>query len=193
MKCAHAYAFTGYSRVCTKCGIESPMLEDCTPRNCGFQIKTYKMRLGYSRSIRFRKLVSQIILPTIQKQDEDMLKYLNTQNIQTVHNLMKCVKQAPLKDKRFHAIHAYSRVLLGDWVYYEPSFALRLIDKFCRMFENLECRFERRFYGSKAFINYKFVLHMFFDKLGLTALKQYVPQMKCQKRVRYYTNLVQDI
>ena len=191
--CSHTYAFTGYSRVCTSCGLESHVLEECTPKNCGFQIKTYKMRLGYSRCARFRKLVLQILLPGITSQDEQMLKYLRTKNIRTLAQLMQTVKQAPLKDKRFHSIHAYSRVLLNDWVQYEPSFALRLVEKFCRMFRNLECRFERRFYGTKAFVNYKFVLHMFFDQLQLTALKRFVPKMKCQKRTRYYANLVQEL
>jgi hypothetical protein len=189
----HTFVYTGYSKVCTLCGLENTMLEDCTPGNCGFQIRTYKMRIGYSRCVRFRKLVSQILLPTITNQDESMLRFLKTQRIRTVSELMLCVKKAPLKDKRFHAIHAYSRVLLNDWVRYDPLFAMRLVDKLCRMFKNLECKFERKFYGTKAFVNYKFVLHTFFDQLGLVELKQYVPKMKCQKRTRYYTQLLCEL
>lgn len=133
-------------------------------------------------------------MPALNPSDNAMVKYLWEQkdSINTLEELYRVVKKSPIKEKRFHAMHAYSRVILDDWVKTDPAVAFQMIRRLVVRFETLEVRFQQRYPG-KPFVNYKYLLHLLFNQCGLTQFLKYIPTMKCKRRRKYYTELVRTL
>ena len=193
--CTHQYIVTDYSQVCQFCGIETPLLSNCTIENCGFSSSHQRLVMGYSRVNRFRKILGQVLFPCITLADNEMLHFLsNIRNtLKTIDDLKLAMRKAPIKNKRFHSIHAYSRLFLNQTIYVDQGAADQVIGIISLEFREIEMRFMRIHKRKKAFINYKFLLHYLLDKYNLGMFKKFVPMMKCPKRTLKYELLMKQI
>ena len=193
--CVHDFIVTEYSQICQLCGIETPLLSNCTIENCGFSSSHQRLVMGYSRVNRFRKILGQVLFPSLTLADNEMLRFLNSirKTLKTVDDLKIAMRKAPIKNKRFHSIHAYSRLFLNQTIFVKQAAADTVIGIISQEFRKIEMRFMRIHKKKKAFINYKFLLHYLLDKFDLCMFKQFVPLMKCPKRTLKYKELMEQI
>ena len=178
--------------ICWRCGIERRVIVNCTYNNCGFAMRHSPFLSGYSRSKRFRCMVSALFWPTPVNADEKMLRFLFMRRFKSRAGIIKTLTAAPLKDKRFGSIHIFCR--LFDPQYKEPPHdcLFRMLSKMVWEFEVIEGRFRQRF-TREPFINYTYLIRYLLRKLGYEVYLPFVKQLKCEKRKIRYNEMLQEL
>ena len=178
------------SKICKRCGVERKILANCTFNNCGFAMRHSPFLSGYSRSKRFRSMVTSLFWPTPANVDHKMLEYMLLRRFNNRDEIIKAITTAPLKDKRFVSIHTFCRLLDPDYVEPPHGCLFRMLHKMVWDFEVIEGRFKQR-YINQPFINYTFLIRHLLTKLGYEVYLPFVKQLKCEKRkIRYNEMLV---
>jgi len=178
--------------VCLRCGVERKIVANCTYNNCGFATRHSPFLSGYSRSKRFRSMVTTLFWPTPVNADHKMLKYMLMRRFNNRTEIIKAITTSPLKDKRFGSIHIFCRLL--DPEYEEPKHdcLFRMLQKMVWDFEVIEGRFRQRF-TKEPFINYTFLIRFLLKKLGYEVYLQFVKQLKCEKRKTRYNEMLVEL
>ena len=180
------------SIICWRCGIERKILANCSFNNCGFAMRHSPFLSGYSRSKRFRCMVTTLFWPTPSNADKQMLQYMLWKHFKNRGEIIKAITTAPLKDKRFGSIHIFCRLL--DPQYEEPfhSCLFQMLHQMVWNFEIVEGRFKHRF-PKEPFINYTYLIRHLLTKLGYTAYLPFVKQLKCTKRKMRYSEILEKL
>ena len=178
--------------ICWRCGLERKVLANCTYNNCGFAMRHSPFLSGYSRSKRFKQMVSALFWPSPVNADKNMLEYMLPKRFNNREEIIQTITTAPLKDKRFGSIHIFCRLL--DPQYEEPIHGclFRMLQKMVWDFEVIEGRFRQRF-SKEPFINYTFLIRHLLTKQGYHAYLPFVKQLKCEKRKTRYNEMLVEL
>ena len=105
--------------VCPDCGTERQGPLTLTPSHSSF-IQTHHVMQDttYSRSKRFLAIMGCVVLGGASVCDNKMLKYLHSQKegYWGFADVLACVKNSPLRDKRYNSLHLFNRVFADDYV-----------------------------------------------------------------------------
>ena len=148
----------------------------------------------YERRKRFRDIMTRLLFPSIENKDFPMYSYLKNQNtqIETVADLLCCMKRSKLPDKRYISLHAFARRFLHG---YKPPVCANphtLIKLYTREFDVVEIAHARKS-NVPNFFNYAWLLRKLLCIQNRDDLKQFVKPIKCPKRNEYYTKLFKSL
>jgi hypothetical protein len=144
----------------------------------------------YQRRKRFEQILVKITLPYMDTKDVPVYKLLEKQTFKNRERIMDALRRLPLKDKRYHSVHLFCKLLLRN---YEPPDIFSLHDKkHCMIFfYQIESMFLR--HKRVPFFNYAWLLRRILNYLGYTAYDKYIKRIKCPKRNSYYEEMFSDL
>ena len=179
----------GTTLVCRICGRETKQGPD--PRILGRVNSNAPLFIThYSRTNRFLKLFDDVVLPHPTLKDAPMLEYLDTRDDAiTEHTLLSCMAESHLPDKRYSALHLFTRVFCKS--YQKPLVPpTRMQDRkiLQQLFSDIE--FSHRKTGARQFFNYAFLLrHILKNHPGYEPFLKYIKKIKCKKRRKRYVEM----
>ena len=187
--CLNIIHTTRHTKICEQCGVETTIpfnLREITT------IDSYNTHCpfsrGYSRLLRFKKMIYSILSPCPQYYDNNVLEYLDAHKpFQTQADLLRCLKRAPVKDKRYSSLHLYCKLYVREYVPpYKPENIEQIQREIITHFQDVE--FAHHSYG-EPFFNYMWLLNFCLNKWGLTDYLKYTKTLKCRNRRRLYEDM----
>lgn len=192
-ECIHEYNVidTCY-RTCTMCGMMYEYVLACTYETCSYTQSHSPFFSGYSRSKRFKSLVSNILYPTTSVADDNMLKFFIENKLTPLQaHIEQTLRSSGLKDKRYGSIHLFSQLFSPD---YKPIVIEQLRKhekKLCFFFEKFEQKYIQLFY--QGFISYNFVLEYLLNGLKLYEFIPFIKKTKCRRRLKHYKSQLKQL
>ena len=176
--------------VCTKCGLEkSTQLSIIVDRP---PLDMSPFPYGYSKRKRFAKLLDGVLYPTPSAADEGMFKILYGKKYETTSLLLKAMRAAKLRDKRYCSLHCFCK-------HFVTSYEEQPIVDYSQLKKSILLEFETvqfghiRFCGQKPFFNYSWLLCVFLHEFKLQRLLRFVKKLRCRYRRKHYKEMLEVI
>ena len=136
-ECKHEYqVIDSCYRTCTECGIMFEYVLSSTYETCSYTQSHSPFFSGYSRSKRFKSLVSNILYPTTSIADNSMLQFFIENKLTPLQaNIEQTLRSSGLKDKRYGSIHLFSQLFSPDYKH--------IVREQLRKYEKRLCFFSR--------------------------------------------------
>ena len=171
------FIFTDYSKICTGCGRELPIL-----KLDSFNLFSAPLMKTYSRKLRFKIKVSKILgLHSGPKITDPIWKYLSEQPMENPNDVRHAIRTSNLKYKHYDCIRLFSniftpfKIITGD---------VRNIEKL--LMHDFDKIFIKWSQGEKAsFFSYDWLLRYFLTKID-SPLLVYMKPLICLKKHKKY-------
>ena len=178
-----------HTQVCEQCGVETRV-----PFNLHelILIDSYNTHSpfarGYCRLNRFKRMLYSILAPCPQFFDNTTLKYLDKCGpIKNKEHLLKLLKHAPVKDKRYCSLHLYCKLFCMNYIPpYKPDNIDQIREEIIMHFKDIEFAHHR--YGN-PFFNYQWLLNLCLKKWNLHQYLKYTKKLKCKRRRKLYSKM----
>ena len=182
---------TDYSTsICTKCGLETQTGLDMIQKEAPRDMTPFPV--GYSRYKRFSKILDGVLFPTPTISDNQMLEHLMKKKFATITELIKYMKNAPLRDKRYTSLHLFCRLFVEGYI--PPRSCNYSEVKSCIMKRFQDVEFGHlRFCPKEQFFNYNHLLVILLRESGLTDHTQFVKDLRCKRRKLFYGEMLLKI
>ena len=176
-------------RVCTSCA--TVLGVHLTPRITSFNHPTGPTRASYSRTTRFRKLISKIQGRTAHEIEPELIEHIMQKRPRSVEELLLVIKRWPdnTKPKPYESASTLWYYCSGERPVVLEFWEEKLL--VC-MFNQYDCRTRDDGYSKTP--PYPFLIRCFleekvmmFDKDRLARIARFIPLMKCKWRIKYYT------
>ena len=192
MNCAHEQTVrTEYNTlICTRCGVERQtnlsIVQDRPPLDMS------PFPYGYSKKKRFAKLLDGVLYPTPATADEKMFRLLHGNKYDSTQLLLKAMRGAKLRDKRYCSLHCFCKNFVSSYV--PPAQRdYTLVKKHILLaFETVQFG-HLRFCGRQPFFNYSWLLCVFLSEFKLQHLLRFVKKLRCRHRRKHYRELLDTI
>jgi hypothetical protein len=178
------------SAVCTECGRVHTHLQEYV-----VGINTYNDPLQicfYQRRKRFLHILEKITAPYMDNKDVSIYKLLLDMDttFDTVEDIMATLKKLPVKDKRYHSLHIFSKLFLKDYVM--PSVLSERSKKRCMfLFSEIESAFLKC--KTVPFFNYAWLIRRVLNHFKFYEYDAYIKRIKCEKRNAYYNEMFNEL
>ena len=184
--------YTEYNTViCTSCGLETKSGLDIVQKQAPRDMVPFPA--GYSRFKRFSKILDGVLFPTPTVGDNLMLEYLfKKKTYASKAELIKHMKNAPLRDKRYTSLHLFCRLFVKG---YQPPPAYN----YNEVKKRIMMRFQDVEFGhmnkcpTEQFFNYNHLLVILLSESGLSEHIQFVKDLRCKRRKKYYKEMLERI
>ena len=184
--------YTEYNTViCTSCGIETKIALDFVQKQAPRDMVPFPA--GYSRFKRFSKILDGVLFPTPTVGDNMMLEYLfKKKTYASKAELIKHMKNAPLRDKRYTSLHLFCRLFVKG---YQPPPAYN----YNEVKKRIMMRFQDVEFGhmnkcpTEQFFNYNHLVVILLSESGLSEHIQFVKDLRCKRRKKYYKEMLERI
>lgn len=172
--------------VCRACGVVHPHLRDYV-----VGINTYNDPLQlcfYQRRKRFEQILVKITAPHIDNKDVPIYKLLveGKHTFDSVPDVLATVKKLPVKDKRYHSLHIFSKLFMKNYVK-PPMLRFQTKKRIMFLFSDIESMFLRE--KSVPFFNYAWLIRRVLNHFKVHEYDMYIKQIKCEKRNEYYNDM----
>ena len=174
------------STVCRKCGVVHSHLKEYV-----VGINTYNDPLQlcfYQRRKRFEQILMKITAPHIDNKDVPIYKLLveGKYTFDTVPEVMATLKKFPVKDKRYHSLHIFSKLFMKNYVK-PPVLREQTKKRILFLFTEIESMFLR--HKSVPFFNYAYLIRRLLNQFNIHEYDIYIKRIKCEKRNEYYNTM----
>lgn len=190
--CTHPQTVrTEYNTViCTSCGLERQaslsIVQDRPPLDMS------PFPYGYSKLKRFSKLLDGVLYPTPSAADEEMFKILYGTQFENRILLLKAMRSAKLRDKRYCSLHCFCRHFVTSYAP-PPTVDYAIVRKEILMaFETVQFG-HIRFCDKKPFFNYSWLLCVLLHEFKLHRLLRFVKKLRCKYRRKHYKEMLELI
>ena len=178
-------------------------------KNCGSSIKIpydvteqpmYSRGYGnicfqnsYSRKKRFGNLFDKLLFPTPDKKDEPCLMFLERKVFASFQDLLACLKNSSLPDKRYCSLHTFARLYVQTYEQpLRPRDVFRLKKLVLMDFDAVEFLHRKNMPGKVPFFNYPWLLQKLLTLRGVSQYNPFIKQIKCKKRTAHYEQMFRE-
>ena len=181
-----------HTQVCDMCGVETRVAFNLHELILINSYNTHSpFSQGYCRLNRFKRMLYSIISPCPQIFDNKTLEYLDkSRPIKSKGHLLKLLKRAPVKDKRYCSLHLYCKLFCVDYIpIYAPQNIEQIQKEIIAHFKDIE--FAHHGYEQPFFFNYQWLLNVCLRKWNLHQYLKFTKKLKCKTRRRIYSKMYQ--
>ena len=176
--------------ICTSCGLEKKANLSIVQASPPHDMSPFPY--GYSKRKRFAKLLDGVLYPTPSAADEGMFKILFGKKFETTHLLLKAMRSAKLRDKRYCSLHCFCKHFVSS--YEAPPIADYSCVKRDLLLEFETVQFgHMRFCRKQPFFNYSWLLCVFLHEFKLHRLLRYIKKLRCKHRRKHYKEMLAEI
>lgn len=173
--------------VCTVCGRTERRL---TVRATGFGENV--TICVYSRTKRFQMMLKALLYPAFDPKDTVMYIHLMKQQpFKTTDKLESAMKMCETKEKRFHSIHLFSKLMCSDYTTIHPPPTLHFFKRVMILFDEILCRFNAN--SCTNFFSYPWLIKTLLNLTGETRYNKYIKQIRCVKRNLHYHTVLWEL
>lgn len=145
----------------------------------------------YSRSKRFEMMLKAVLYPSFDKKDTTMYKHLaDYDKINSIIELEAAMKTCNTKEKRFHSLHLFSKLLCGEYIAIAPP-TINYYKQVMNLFDEILCQFNAK--STTNFFSYPWLLKKLLNVTGVTRYDAFIKKIRCKKRNMYYQNMLHDL
>lgn len=182
---------SGQHETCTECGLTQEVAYNMVEQRLYAGWGHINFANHYSREKRFGHLFDRLVWPTPEPKDAPCIHYLSSKkNIKDHQDILKVMKMAPLKDKRYCSIHLFCKLFLKQ---YTPPPVVPNIFQFRKQliheFKNLEWLHTSSVKANTPFFSYPWLLQKLLCERGLTSYTVYIKKIKCKRRNKHYEKM----
>ena len=175
--------------VCRRCGIVHSHLHEFVTG-----VNTYNDPLQlcfYQRRKRFEQILLKITAPYIDNKDIPIHKLLvkGKHTFDSVHDVLATLKKLPVKDKRYHSLHIFSKLFMKNYIE-QPMLREHTKKRIMFFFSEIESMFLRD--KTVPFFNYAWLIRRVLNYFKVHEYDIYIKQIKCEKRNEYYNTMFND-
>jgi hypothetical protein len=176
--------------VCRRCGMVHSNLHEYV-----VGVNTYNDPLQlcfYQRRKRFEQILVKITAPNIDNKDVPIYKLLvkGKQTFDSVQDVLTTLKRLPVKDKRYHSLHIFSKLFMNNYVK-PPILSEHTKKRIMFLFSEIESMFLRD--KNVPFFNYAWLIRRVLNHFKIHEYDIYIKQIKCEKRNEYYNVMFNDL
>ena len=145
----------------------------------------------YSRTKRFEIMLKALLYPSFDTKDEHIYTHLQTRESYTnIGDLVTAMKSCNLKEKRFHSIHLFSRLLCEDYseVTAPPHHYFKRI---MILFDELLTLFNAT--KKTKFFSYPWLLRKLLNLTNEFRYDKFIKKIRCKKRNRFYKDMFAEL
>ena len=174
--------------VCLECGKTMPIITSASPSSYGENVNICL----YSRKKRFEVMARALLYPSFDRKDEHVYKHLKTTHdtLPNLESLRVALKACPIKEKRYHSVHLFSKLLCEDHIHIHPP-SPEFFRRLMRLFDEILCCFKVQ--QRQKFFSYPWLLKKLLHIADEFRYDKYIKQIRCSKRNFYYEQLFSDI
>jgi hypothetical protein len=174
------------AKVCGTCGYTVQSLF-VTPTKYGEDVNI----CIYSRSKRFEMMLRALLYPSFDKKDTIMYKHLaHKKRFATITELETEMKRCQTKEKRFHSVHLFAKLLCDNYKPIQPP-PINFFKSVMIAFDEVLCRFNAQ--RSANFFSYPWLIRTLLNLRGETRYNRFIKIIRCKKRNIHYKNMFQSI
>jgi len=171
--------------VCPECGITERYL---TIDSKGFGENVHIC--VYSRTKRFETMLRSLLYPAFDHKDTTVFEFLSKQKYDTLQELQMAMKKSGAKEKRFHSLHLFTKLLCKDYKPIQPP-PIEFFRRVMVLFDEVLTRFNAE--RKHNFFSYPWLMQRLLNLLGETRYNPYIKQIRCKKRVKHYEKLYERL
>ena len=171
--------------VCRECGVTTPTLMP-RPVTFGENVNV----CVYSRTKRFEIMLRALLYPSFDSKDQHVYAHLANKSYNNIKDLVNSIKSCTMKEKRFHSVHLFSRLLCEDHkpVAPPPQYYFKRV---MILFDELLTLFHAT--TKSKFFSYPWLLRKLLNTTGEQRYNKFIKKIRCKKRNQYYEDLFDEL
>jgi hypothetical protein len=184
MPCNHDYIYTDHSKVCTECGVETPVLRLDTYSKCSAPLNR-----GYDRGCRFRiKLMKLFGMHSGPKYEDPVWKMLHAiqDELHTPRDVRKRLRGFKLKNKHYDSTRIFTDTFTPFRV--AVPFAAQVRERIQQKFRAIHSSW-RAYTPHESFFSYDFLLRLLLVEEKCPLVVYCKPPTSKRRRTKYMSKL----
>ena len=142
----------------------------------------------YSRTKRFEIMLRAMLYPSFDKKDTVMYTHLvKYAPFKTVVDLESAMKRCSSKEKRFHSIHLFSKLLCEEYQPIQPP-PLHYFKRVMILFDEVLCRFNAQ--STTNFFSYPWLIKTLLNLTGETRYDKFIKKILYFNRKPYISGFI---